>query len=164
MAEGIEYVFRGRLLSLKVLSTPRGRREIVEHPGAAAVLVVDAAGRVLLVRQLREAAGQELWEIPAGKLEPGEYPELTAQRELREETGLEAERLTYLGVIYPTPGYSEERIYLFSAEGVRGEARAASEVAEARFFPIAEALRLAFEGRGDGKTLAALALYLHSRD
>ncbi len=163
MAERSEYVFRGKLLTLKLLHTPRGIREIVEHPGAAAVLVVDEAGRVLLVRQLREAVGRELWEIPAGKLEPGEYPELTAQRELQEETGLVAGRLTYLGVIYPTPGYSNERIYLFAAEELKGEARAASEVSEARFFSVEEALRLAFEGQGDGKTLAALALYLDFR-
>ena len=159
MAE--ELLFRGKLLTLKVLHTPRGEREVVQHPGAAAVLVVDASGKVLLVRQLREAAGKELWEIPAGKLEPGEYPEETAARELREETGLEAGQLTYLGAIYPTPGYSSEIIYLFLAKFPRGQARAASEVAEARFFTPAEVLEQAFRGQGDGKTLAALALYLN---
>ena len=76
-----DYAFCGRLISVRVLATPRGTREIVEHPGAVAIVVRDAEGRVLLVRQLREAVGKEVWEIPAGKLEPGEAPEEAARRE-----------------------------------------------------------------------------------
>ncbi len=153
-----EYVFRGRLISVRVEETPRGPREVVEHPGAAAVLVLDAEGRVLVVRQPREAAGKALWEIPAGKLEPGEAPEEAARRELLEETGLSASTLVPLGVIYPTPGYSGEVIHLFLAQGVAGEPRAASEVSAVRFFTRGEVAALARAGEGDGKTLAALAL------
>jgi len=153
-----DYAFRGQLISVRVVQTPRGTREIVEHPGAVAVLVQDPEGRVLLVRQGRPAAGRELWEIPAGKLEPGEPPEQAARRELREETGLIAETLVPLGVIYSTPGYSNEVIHLFLAQGVAGEPRAASEVSAVQFFSRKEIAELARAGEGDGKTLAALAL------
>lgn len=153
-----DYAFRGRLISVRVLATPRGTREIVEHPGAVAIVVRDAEGRVLLVRQLREAVGKEVWEIPAGKLEPGEVPEEAARRELCEETGLDAEELVPLGAIYPTPGYSSEVIYLFLAQGLAGVPQASSEVSEVRFFTPGEVAKLAQAGEGDGKTLAALAL------
>jgi len=153
-----DYAFRGRLISVRVLETPRGPREVVEHPGAVAIVVRDEEGRVLLVRQLREAVGKEVWEIPAGKLEPGEAPEAAAARELHEETGLTAARLRFLGTIYSTPGYSNERLYLYLAEGVTGKPAAASEVSEARFFTREEVAELARAGEGDGKTLAALAL------
>ena len=153
-----DYAFRGRLILVRVLATPRGTREIVEHPGAVAIVVRDAEGRVLLVRQLREAVGKEVWEIPAGKLEPGEAPEEAARRELCEETGLDAEELVPLGAIYPTPGYSSEVIYLFLAQGLAGVPQASSEVSEVRFFTPGEVAKLAQAGEGDGKTLAALAL------
>ena len=153
-----DYAFRGRLISVRVLATPRGTREIVEHPGAVAIVVRDAEGRVLLVRQLREAVGKEVWEIPAGKLEPGEAPEEAARRELCEETGLSTEELVPLGAIYPTPGYSSEVIYLFLAQGLAGVPQASSEVSEVRFFTPGEVAKLAQAGEGDGKTLAALAL------
>ena len=153
-----DYAFRGRLISVRVLATPRGTREIVEHPGAVAIVVRDAEGRVLLVRQLREAVGKVVWEIPAGKLEPGEAPEEAARRELCEETGLDAEELVPLGAIYPTPGYSSEVIYLFLAQGLAGVPQASSEVSEVRFFTPGEVAKLAQAGEGDGKTLAALAL------
>ena len=153
-----EYVFRGRLISVKVEETPRGPREVVEHPGAAAVLVLDAEGRVLVVRQPREAAGKALWEIPAGKLEPGEAPEEAARRELLEETGLSASTLVPLGVIYPTPGYSGEVIHLYLAREVGGKAEARSEISQVRYMSPRELAELARIGEGDGKTLAVLAL------
>jgi ADP-ribose pyrophosphatase len=131
---------------------------VVLHPGAVAVLVRDRAGRVLLVRQHREGAGGPLWEIPAGVLERGERPLAAAQRELWEETGLTARHWRYLGTVYPTPGYSTERTYLFLAGDPSGEPGARSEVDEVRFLSVAEIQRLARAGVGDAKTLAALAL------
>jgi ADP-ribose pyrophosphatase len=115
------------------------------------------------VRQERPAAGRELWEIPAGKLEPGESPEEAARRELREETGLAVENLVPLGAIYPTPGYSNELIHLFLVQGVTGEPRPASEISQVRFFSKRDLAELARVGAGDGKTLAALALLELSR-
>lgn len=150
--------FRGRVLRVVVRQTPRGVRELVEHPGAVAILVIDEDGKILLVRQHREGVSGDLWEIPAGTLEPGEKPYSCAQRELREETGLEG-KLRFLGAIYPTPGYSTERIFLFYAES-SSLAKACSEIEEVRFFTSEEILDLARKGKGDGKTLAALAFSL----
>lgn len=146
-----KYVFRGRLISLRVEKAERGPREIVEHPGAAAVLALDTRGRILLVRQRREAAGKDLWEIPAGKLEPGEAPEEAARRELLEETGLSAKELVPLGAIYPTPGYSNEVIHLFWAREFKGEPEPSSEVAEVRFLPGRRSWPWPKPGRGTGR-------------
>ncbi|SQD92102.1 NUDIX hydrolase (modular protein) [Candidatus Bipolaricaulis anaerobius] len=158
VTSGSHIAFRGRAISVAVRATPAGRREVVLHPGAAAALVRDRAGRVLLVRQQREGAAGPLWEIPAGVLERGERPLAAAKRELLEETGLTARRWRYLGTVYPTPGYSTERTYLFLAGDPSGEPEARSEVDEVCFLTVAEVERLARSGAGDAKTLAALAL------
>lgn len=128
------------------------------HPGAVAVLVRDEGGRVLLVRQRREGAGGPLWEVPAGTLERGERPLAAAKRELAEEAGLTAGSWRYLGLAYPTPGYSDERTYFFLARDVAGHAAPRSEVDEVGFFTVGEVRALARRGEGDAKTLAALAL------
>jgi ADP-ribose pyrophosphatase len=97
---------------------PNGSRttlQIVEHPGAAAVVPFLSSDRILLLQQYRYAAGGTIWEIPAGKLDAGEAPETCAARELEEETGYRAGRLTRAGEILTTPGFSDERIHLFCA-------------------------------------------------
>ncbi|MGC9529677.1 MAG: NUDIX hydrolase [Candidatus Bipolaricaulaceae bacterium] len=154
---GGDQVFRGRVISVRLVSTPRGQREVVDHPGAVAVAVRNAAGKLLLVRQHRPGANRPLWEIPAGTLEPGERPLAAARRELAEETGLAADRLRYLGTIYPTPGYGAERIFLFAAQAT-GTAAPQAEIAAVGYFSSAEIVALARAGQGDGKTLAALTL------
>ncbi|MFN3347011.1 MAG: NUDIX hydrolase [Candidatus Bipolaricaulaceae bacterium] len=158
-ADRTEVLFSGRLLRVLRRFTPQGLREVVDHPGAVAILVTDENGRVLLVRQYREGARDELWEIPAGTLEPGEKPYACAQRELAEEVGLSG-RLRFLGVLHPTPGYSTEQIFLFRLINPVAAARARNEIEEVRFFPVTEVLNLARKGKGDGKTLAALAFLL----
>lgn len=130
---------------------------MVVHPGAVALVVPDPHGRILLVRQDREGPGRALWEIPAGILDPGEKPYTAAARELAEETGLTG-KLRFLGLVYPTPGYSTERTYFFRVERGRGKPEARSEIAAVRFFTREEILDLARRGEGDGKTLTALAL------
>jgi len=153
-------LYHGKFLRVESWPTPEGEHEVVVHPGAVALLVTDQTGRVLLVRQRRAGARGEMWEIPAGTLEPGEKPFFCAIRELREETGLSL-RPRFLGVIYPTPGYCTERIFLFAAK--TEEAPFAShEIEEVRFFTKEEVLELARRGKGDGKTLAALAFFFAS--
>lgn len=93
-------------------------REVVHHHGGACVLPIDDEGCIYLVRQFRYALGEEIWELPAGKLEPGEDPFESAKRELSEECGLSADNYTDLGVVYPTVGYDSEKIYLWAATGL----------------------------------------------
>ncbi|MGQ9700686.1 MAG: NUDIX hydrolase [Candidatus Bipolaricaulaceae bacterium] len=153
-------LYQGKFLRVEAWSTPSGEREVVVHPGAVALLVTDEQGRVLLVRQSRAAAQGEVWEIPAGTMEPGETPQETAKRELWEETGLVGEEWHYLGAFWPTPGYSSEKIHLFWVLKVSGALHAEQEIEEAKFFTVEEVLALAQQGQGDGKTLAALAFLL----
>lgn len=92
--------------------------EIVRHPGAAAVVPIDDAGRVLLVRQYRYATGGYLLEVPAGKLDAGELPEACAAREVEEEVGMRPGRLEPLGWLWTTPGFTDEKIWLYLATGL----------------------------------------------
>ena len=113
-------IYSGRILSLRedtvLLPTGReGKREIVSHPGAVAVIAETEKGFVL-VRQYRKPVEEALWELPAGKLDPGEEPQKTALRELAEETGYKAGKLVPMGMLYLSPGFSDERMYLFAAE------------------------------------------------
>jgi ADP-ribose pyrophosphatase len=105
-------------------------REIVRHPGSVAIIPRHADGRIVLVRQFRYVAGRELWEIPAGTLDkPGEEIPAAAQRELAEEAGLKAQRWTTLGTAYLMPGYCDERMTFFLAEGL-SETEAHAELDE----------------------------------
>ena len=124
-AKDKRYVYRGKIINVRrdEVVFPNGNessREVVEHRGAVAVAAVDSEGYIYLVRQFRYAFGEELLEIPAGKLEEGEESAHleAAIRELREETGLKADEMDYLGVIYPSVGMLTERIYLYLARGL----------------------------------------------
>jgi ADP-ribose pyrophosphatase len=139
-------------------------REIVEHPGAVAIVAVDTEGYVALVRQLREATRKHLLELPAGTAEPGEEPLETARRELREECGLSGGEWRKLAAFWTTPGFCRERMHVFTAEGVeRGEASPEpDEELELVRWRVAEIARRLHEIE-DAKTLAGLLLYLRSR-
>lgn len=159
-------VFEGKIIRVRKddAALPDGTpctREVVEHGGGACILcVVD--GKVVLVRQFRYAYGETLWEIPAGKLERGEDPKAAALRELGEETGFVAEDAKPLFTLYPTPGYCNEKIYLFEAVNVREGARHpdAGELLETRLVPLGEAYDMLARGEiKDGKTAVALLLY-----
>ena len=155
--------YEGRLIGLTVERWGDHEREIVEHPGAVAVVAVDTEGCVTLVRQLREATRKHLLEIPAGTAEPGEEPLETAKRELQEECGLTGGEWRELAAFWTTPGFCRERMHVFAAEGVeRGEASPADdEELELVRWPVAEIGRLLPEIE-DAKTLAGLLLYLRA--
>jgi ADP-ribose pyrophosphatase len=95
------------------------KRTIVQHDGSAVMMPIDDKGRVLLVRQYRLPARQYLWELPAGRLDPGETPLKAAKRELEEETGLKAKKWTKLVSFYPSPGFVREKMTIFIAEDLK---------------------------------------------
>jgi len=101
----------------------RATREVVTHPGSVVILPVLPDGRILLIRQYRHAARQYLWELVAGRMDPGETPKVAAARELMEETGYRAKRMRVFLDVFPTPGFLEERMFILLAEGLTaGEA------------------------------------------
>jgi ADP-ribose pyrophosphatase len=158
-------VYDGRLVDVTLERWGEHEREIVEHPGAVAIVAVDEEGRVTLVRQLREPARKELLELPAGTLEEGEEPLVTARRELEEETGLTGGSWRELATFYTTPGFCRERMHVFVADGVEeGEARQeADESIELVRVPVDE-LRERIRELEDAKTIAGLLLYFEERD
>ena len=133
--------------------------DYVRHPGAAAVVAIDGASRVCLVRQYRHGIQDFLWEIPAGKLDPGEPPEVCAVRELQEETGVAARRWTPLGVYIPAPGIFTEIIHLYLARDLNVGAASpdADEELELQWLPLDQAIGHVLRGEwNDGKTAMAL--------
>ncbi len=165
-----ELVYRGRVFNVELdrVRFPdgsEGELEMIRHPGASAVVPVREGDGgeplVTLLRQFRHAAGGYVWEVPAGKLDPGEAPEVCAARELEEETGLRAGRLRRLSTIYTTPGFTDEVIHLFvGLELEPGAARHGdSEFIETHELPLATALELIDHGEiQDAKTICALTL------
>jgi ADP-ribose pyrophosphatase len=162
-------VYSGRILNLDIdrVRFPdgsQGELEMVRHSGASAVLpfASDPSGedpQLLLIRQYRYAAERFLYEVPAGRLDPGEAPLECATRELLEETGCRAARVEFLTTIFTTPGFTDERIHLFMASGLtRGESnREADEFIEVVTRPMSEVLRLIEAGEiVDGKTIVAV--------
>jgi ADP-ribose pyrophosphatase len=161
--------YSGRLLQVHVetVRNPAGRTielEMVRHPGAAAVVpfVSDPGGadpQLLLLRQYRYAAGGTIWEIPAGVLRSGEAPEECARRELREETGATAGDIRFLTSVYTTPGFTDERIHLFTASdlSVAEQDLEQDELIEVVTRPLSAALAMIEAGEiVDAKTIVAL--------
>lgn len=168
-------VYEGKIVRLR-LDTVRypdgstGELEIVSHVGAAAALPLTTPGvdcdagtppRVILLRQYRHAVGDPIWEVPAGKLDGEESPEACARRELREETGVAADRLERLATLWTTPGFTNERIHLFLATGLTFGAtqREGHELMETHEVRLAEALDMIERGEiDDAKTVACLLM------
>lgn len=158
-------VYEGRRIDLFLdeVRLPNGHTvtlELIRHPGAAAVVPLDQDGNVVLVRQYRHATGSFLLEVPAGTLDhPGEPPEDCARREVQEETGYLAGRLESLGWIWTTPGFTNEKIWLYLALDL-APTRADLQPDEALIvesLPLSEAVRRAVSGEiADGKSVCAL--------
>lgn len=161
---GSKTVYDGRILKLRLddvlLSDgTHSKREYVEHRGGAAALPVDDDGYVYLVEQFRYPYREVTAEIPAGKLEKDEDPMLAAARELEEETGLKAEEISPCGVIYPSPGYTNEKLYIYVAKGLSyvGEHPDRDEFLHVVRMPFSAALQHVLRGEiRDGKTCFAL--------
>lgn len=156
--------YEGRIIRLRIdeVELPdgsRASREVIEHPGAAAIVPLDEEGGIHLVSQYRDAVGEQLLEIPAGKLKPGEHPVDCARRELREEMGLECRRLDHLATFYSTPGFCDEIMHIYLARDLSGtvEDMDREEFIEARkelLHPLGELL-----GRlKDAKSIAGIML------
>lgn len=166
--------YQGRIISLDldIVRFPdgsTGELEMVRHPGAAAVVpmidpVTAADPRVVLIKQFRHAAEGAVWEIPAGRLDPGETPEACAHRELAEETGFRASRMVRLTTIFTTPGFTDERIHLYLASGLTegDHRREPDEFLEWHSLAWSRAIAMVRSGEiVDGKTVVAL-LYVGS--
>lgn len=164
-----ERIYTGRVLNLDsdTVGFPdgsTGQLEMIRHPGASAVLPflddpADQDPRVVLIRQFRHATDDFIYEIPAGRLDPGELPEACAARELAEETGYRAARLQHLTTVFTTPGFTDERIHLFLATGLEAGShqRETDEFLELHRFRWTEVMELVRTGGIiDGKTLTAI--------
>lgn len=163
-----EEVYRGRIVDLvvdqvEIAGKPR-IREVVRHPGGVVVLGVRSDGRIPFVNQHRYPMDRNLLELPAGKVDPGEPPELTASREMEEETGYRPTRLRRILRFYSSPGFCDELLHFFFSERLQ-EGRPnpdEDEEIEVRFLTLAEALELAErDGIQDAKTLVAIYWLAH---
>ena len=163
------YIFKGKILNLRCddAELPDGKpctREFIEHGGGACVLYVKD-GKVLLVRQYRYPYAESIYEIPAGKLDKGEEPIKTAIRELEEEGGLVAEELKLLYVMYPSPGYTNEKIYIYQALSAHETAVRLDEdeYLDVEYIPLEKVQEMLANGEiCDAKTIIALQAYFLS--
>ncbi|RSK27719.1 NUDIX hydrolase [Bacillus sp. HMF5848] len=159
-------IFQGRIIDLHVdeVELPNGKkstREIIKHPGAVAVIAVTDNQKIIMVEQFRKALERNLIEIPAGKLEKGEDPLECAKRELEEETGYICENMSLLTSFYTSPGFADELVHIYVAEGLRKKEDSAAldedEFVELLEVSLDEALQLVKEERiYDAKTQYAV--------
>ena len=165
-------VFKGKLFTVAIenIADPdgnKGRRDIVHHGGSVVILPVDTSQReprVLLVRQFRHAAGQYLWELPAGGLDGDEDPLTGGKRELVEETGYTAERWEKALFLFPSPGFLDESMTIYLAEGLKkGKAQPEDdEFITKRLFPLSQAVTMSATGKIlDAKTIAGVLWLQH---
>ncbi len=158
-----EVIYKGRVLEYVVdtvdVDGKEAGREMVFHPGGVGVVAIDEAGFVCMVRQLRKPYEKAILEIPAGKIDPGEKPEICGRRELVEETGYSAKEFISLGEFYPSVGYSNEIIHIFLAKNLtKGNANPdEDEYVDIEKIHIDTLVSMIMSGEiKDGKTIAAI--------
>lgn len=160
-----EYVYKGKIINLRrdKALLPNGKtalREVIEHPGGVCVVPIGADGNITLVRQFRYPYSEEILEIPAGKRDKsGEDPLECGKRELKEETGMTAENYTFLGRLYPSPGYCGEVIWMYAATGLfKGEqCPDDDEFLNVESYSLEKAVEMILSGEiTDSKTQAAI--------
>jgi ADP-ribose pyrophosphatase len=166
-------IFNGQVIRVtqdKVLleNGKTSMREVVHHHGGACVLAVTEGQEIYMVRQFRYALGEEIWELPAGKLEAGEQPFLAAKRELTEECGITADHYYPLGTLYATVGYDNEKIYIWAAKGLH-EAQQhldADEFLDVHKVPLEQAVQMVMDDTiRDSKSISGILKYaaLHEK-
>lgn len=161
-----EEIFSGKVIRLQLedVELPNGkigRREIVKHPGAVAIIAITEENKILMVEQYRKALERTIIEIPAGKLEKGEQPSNCARRELEEETGYECKSLELLVSFYTSPGFSDEIVHLYIASGLSKKENSAAldedEFINLEEVTLDEAIRYVKEQKiYDAKTIFAV--------
>ncbi|CAM3873633.1 NUDIX hydrolase [Mesobacillus zeae] len=161
-----EQIFTGKVVSLQVdeVELPNGKtskREIIKHPGAVAVIALTGDNKIIMVEQYRKALEKNIVEIPAGKLEKGEKPEICAARELEEETGYACSSMEWLMSFYTSPGFADELIHLYIAKGLYKKENPASadedEFVSLMEITVEEALELMEkQSIHDAKTVLAI--------
>jgi ADP-ribose pyrophosphatase len=163
-----EILYQGKVFRLQrdTVIEPGGvqaERDIIVHPGSVVVLPIFKDGRVLLIRQYRHSVGEFLWELVAGRKEPNETPVAAARRELLEETGYSAKRLRKLLRVVPTPGFVNEWMWIFAAEGLTEGAAQPEEDEKItpRIFTLKQAEKMIQRGTlRDAKSICGLLYYL----
>jgi ADP-ribose pyrophosphatase len=163
-----QMVFEGRVFGVRrdeVIepSGVRATREVITHPGSVVVLPVLDDGRIVMIRQYRHATRQYLWELVAGRIDEGENPKKAAARELIEETGYRAQRLSVFLDVFPTPGFLEERMYIVLAEGLSlGKAEPEEdEKIEVKAYSPRDLEKMIGDGKlHDAKSIAGILYYL----
>lgn len=166
-------IFKGKIINLRVdtVKLPNGKeatREVVEHPGAVAVVALNEKNELVMIHQFRAPINEVIIEIPAGKLEKGEDPLVCAKRELEEETGYQAASWKQMFTFYTTPGFSDEKMYLYMAKDLKSleQSLDEDEFVELVYIPVKDALDMARNGKiKDAKTILgieAASLFLHS--
>ena len=163
--ESSRKVYEGRQVDVVIERWPMTEAEVVEHPAAVTVVAVDTEGFVTFVRQFRAPTREWLLELPAGKLDDGEEPVAAARREVAEETGLRGGDWVEAGAFWTTPGFCNERMHLFFAEGLeRGEPGNQDEDEDIELERVrVDDLRARLGEIEDAKTLVGLLLYLSRR-
>lgn len=162
-------VYHGKVIELGIehVELPNGERcelELIRHPGGAVAIAINANRQVCLLRQYRHATGGWLWELPGGRIEAGEAPLLSAQRELREEAGIEADDWQPVIETWTTPGFCNEKLYLFLATGLtqHDPHTEVDEVLEVHWIDLAQAMTMCASGEiVDAKTLIGLYRLQH---
>ena len=165
-------IHKGRVFEMVTenLTLPNGVNvdlDLIRHPGASAMVPMPDEKTVMLIKQYRHAVGDYIWEIPAGTLDPGETPEICAERELIEEIGFSARSWQKLGEITPVPGYSDERIHIFLARDLIQTEQHLDhdELLHVHSMPFDKAIGMIFTGEiQDSKTINGLLMARHQKE
>lgn len=161
-----EYIYNGKIINLRKdkVEIPGGKesyREIVEHNGGVAIFAINEKKEVIMVRQFRKPFDEVLMEIPAGKLEKGENPLECGMRELEEETGFKAKNMELMNVIYPSPGFSNERLYIYFCDEMEKSTTNydEDEIIQIDYIPYDKVVEMIYKNEiSDAKTITGILM------